>query len=65
VTRWLATITAPGAGAPGSPARRIACCAGISIIRLLAGKQVDSRTECTHLARVRPPLAAGARPPGP
>jgi hypothetical protein len=65
VTRWLATVAAPGAPAPGPPARRIPCCAGISIIRLLAGKQVDSRTECTNLAQVWPPLAAGARPPGP
>ena len=35
-TRWQATS---GTGAP--------CCAGISIVRLLAGKQVDSHTEFT------------------
>ncbi len=45
VTQWLATTLGPG-GAAGPPPRRIPCCAGISIIRLLAGKQVDSRTEC-------------------
>ena len=39
-TRWRAT-TAPTDGAP--------CYAGISIIRLLAGKQVDSHTEYTDL----------------
>ena len=38
--RWRAT-TAPTDGAP--------CYAGISIIRLLAGKQVDSHTEYTDL----------------
>jgi hypothetical protein len=47
VTRWLATTTAPAAD--GNRAGRIPCCAGISIIRLLAGKQVDSHTECTNL----------------
>jgi hypothetical protein len=26
------------------------CCTGISIVRLLAGKQVDSHTECTNLS---------------
>ena len=35
VTRWRATTA------------RTECCAGISIIRLLAGLQVDSLTECT------------------
>jgi predicted ester cyclase len=51
VTRWRATITEDGTGhAP--------CYEGISIIRLLAGKQVDSHTEYTDLSR--PPRAAGA-----
>jgi hypothetical protein len=50
VTRWLATTAAPGAQPAAVCARRIPCCAGISIIRLLAGKQVDSRTEYTSLA---------------
>jgi hypothetical protein len=48
VTRWLATTMEPMGEPAGSPARHVPCCAGISIIRLLAGKQVDSRTECTH-----------------
>jgi hypothetical protein len=50
VTRWQATVPAVQARAPLVPARRAACYAGISIIRLLAGKQVDSHTECTNLA---------------
>ena len=37
-TRWRATSTGP-----------VRCCAGISIVRLLAGKQVDSHTEYTDL----------------
>lgn len=49
VTRWRATIPAPEAQAPLLPAGRSACYAGISITRLLAGKQVDSHTECTNL----------------
>ena len=49
VTRWHATVPAREAQAPPAPARRTACCAGISITRLLAGKQVDSHTECTNL----------------
>jgi len=49
VTRWHATVPAREAQAPVTPAGRTACCAGISIIRLLAGKQVDSHTECTSL----------------
>jgi predicted ester cyclase len=49
VTRWRATIPAPQAQAPLLPAGRSACYAGISITRLLAGKQVDSHTECTNL----------------
>jgi tripartite-type tricarboxylate transporter receptor subunit TctC len=48
VTRWLATTMGPG-GEPAGSLRYVPFCAGISIIRLLAGKQVDSRTECTHL----------------
>lgn len=47
VTRWQATTTAAG-GQPAACAGWIPCCAGISIIRLLAGKQVDSRTEYTQ-----------------
>jgi predicted ester cyclase len=40
-TRWRAT-TAPTGSTP--------CYAGISIIRLLAGKQVDSHTEYTNVS---------------
>ena len=39
-TRWQATSTG-----------RTCCCAGISIVRLLAGKQVDSHTVYTDLTR--------------
>jgi hypothetical protein len=49
VTRWQATTAAPGVRPAAACAGRIPCCAGISIIRLLAGKQVDSRTEYTRL----------------
>jgi predicted ester cyclase len=48
VTRWHATVPR-GPQAPLAPAGRTACYAGISITRLLAGKQVDSHTECTNL----------------
>ena len=40
VTRWRATT---------APTARTRCYAGISIIRLLAGKQVDSHTEYTSV----------------
>ena len=43
VTCWQATTAAPDA----PPAGRTACCTGISVIRLPAGKQVDSHTACT------------------
>ena len=49
VTRWRATTTAPAARDGGAPTGRAQCYAGISIIRLLAGKQVDSHTEYTDL----------------
>ena len=47
VTRWQATTMARSALAADAHSGGIPCCAGISITRLLAGKQVDSRTECT------------------
>ena len=48
VTRWQATAT-PAGGTPATACSGwIPCCAGISIIRLLAGMQVDSRTEYTR-----------------
>jgi predicted ester cyclase len=56
VTRWHATVPAREAQAR-PPAGRTACYAGISITRLLAGKQVDSHTECTN-------LTASCRPAG-
>ncbi len=46
VTRWRATARAPDAKAP---AACTGSCSGISVTRLLAGKQVDSHTalSCT------------------
>jgi predicted ester cyclase len=60
-TRWHATVPAPQAQDPLAPAGRTAHYAGISITRLLAGKQVDSHTECTSLA---PNPARRQRPDG-
>jgi len=56
-TRWRATVPAREAQAPRAPAGRAACCAGISVTRLLAGKQVDSHTECAVLT-ASPALAS-------
>jgi predicted ester cyclase len=50
VTRWRATVPAREAQAPLTPAGRTACYAGISVTRLLAGKQVDSHTEWSRAA---------------
>jgi predicted SnoaL-like aldol condensation-catalyzing enzyme len=50
-TRWRATTKAPGARATAASTDCTPCYAGISIIRLLAGKQVDSHTEYTGLTR--------------
>ena len=63
VTRWHATVPAREAQAPLAPRGRAACCAGISITRLLAGKQVDSHTECTNLT-ASPALASLPITPG-
>ena len=49
VTRWRATVPVREAQASLAPAGRAACYAGISVTRLLAGKQVDSHTECAVL----------------
>jgi predicted ester cyclase len=57
VTRWRATVPAREAQAPRPPAGRAAFYAGISITRLLAGKQVDSHTECGILTAS--PAASG------
>jgi predicted ester cyclase len=59
-TRWHTTVPAPQAQDPLTPAERTAYYAGISIIRLLAGKQVDSHTECTNLATNPAPAPAPA-----
>jgi len=60
-TRWRATAPACEAPAPLTPAGRTACYAGISVTRLLAGKQVDSYTECAVLT-ASPAPARLARP---
>jgi SnoaL-like polyketide cyclase len=52
VTRWQAATRVPGAHAAGASVECVRCCSGISIVRLLAGKQVDSHTEC-HFPRGR------------
>jgi len=57
VTRWRATVPAREAQTPLAPGRT-ACYAGISVTRLLAGKQVDSYTECA-CAGLRPPTPVG------
>jgi predicted SnoaL-like aldol condensation-catalyzing enzyme len=49
-TRWHATTETPVTGARPASTDRTACYTGISIIRLLAGKQVDSYTEYRNLA---------------
>lgn len=58
-TRWTATTTESGAKAAGAPAGRTPGYAGISIIRLLAGKHVDS---CTEMAPLRDPAATTPSP---
>jgi SnoaL-like polyketide cyclase len=50
VTRWHATVYGRDPWAADAPKGRIPCCAGISIVRVLAGKQVDSHTEYRSLA---------------
>ena len=49
-TRWQATSSASASRANGGDAGPTRRCDGISIIRLLAGKQVDSHTEYTQVA---------------
>lgn len=66
-TRWRATTKAPLARATTAPTGRAPCYAGISIIRLLAGKQVDSYTEYTNVtpsATSRPAGDAESSAPG-
>jgi predicted SnoaL-like aldol condensation-catalyzing enzyme len=50
VTRWEATTSAPQPQVSSAAIERAPCCVGISIIRLLAGKQVDAHTECRSVA---------------
>lgn len=54
VTRWQAT-TSESDGRPASaPTGAVRCCEGISIVRLIAGKQVDSHTQYSDLTSARP-----------
>lgn len=53
VTRWRVTTQAPRSPTP-SASIGVPRCAGITIIRLLAGKQVDAHTQCA-----KPPAPAG------
>jgi hypothetical protein len=72
-TRWRATTEAPVARATTAATGRTLCYAGISIIRLLAGKQVESHTEYTDVtpsatfkaAEDGDSSAPGARPAAP
>jgi hypothetical protein len=48
-TRWRATTNASGGRVATGPSDRTPCYVGISIIRLLAGKQVESHTEYTDV----------------
>jgi predicted SnoaL-like aldol condensation-catalyzing enzyme len=56
--RWHATIQPPASGDPEPPTRY----SGISIIRLLAGKLVDSHTACARLDPADDALEAAAPP---
>jgi hypothetical protein len=51
VTRWHA-MTAGSPLARSALAEPTPCCAGITIIRLLAGKQVDEHTQYTRVPRL-------------
>jgi predicted ester cyclase len=53
VTRWRATFSA-GSTTTVAPAGAWANCAGITITRLLAGKQVDAYTHCDRTCPARP-----------
>lgn len=55
VAHWQATVTSSNPRTDGSPSGRVRCCEGISIIRLLAGKQVDAHTEYTRFGPVAAP----------
>jgi predicted SnoaL-like aldol condensation-catalyzing enzyme len=47
VLRWRATASSPGTSATADPPR---CWSGISVIRLLAGRQVDMHTAVAQVA---------------
>jgi len=49
VTRWQATTSESAGRPPGAPPGAVRCCEGISIVRLIAGKQVDSHTQYSDL----------------
>ena len=51
VVRWRAT--AAPVVKPSGPPTRVAPVAGVSIVRFLAGKQVDARTEFAPCAQLR------------
>jgi predicted SnoaL-like aldol condensation-catalyzing enzyme len=51
VIRWQATVPAPPSATECGVATR--CRSGISVVRLIAGKQVDSHTGYTDDVRVR------------
>ncbi len=55
VTRWHATATAIDTLPDGITIPRTLRYGGISIIRLLAGMQVNSHTECTNLTSLHRP----------
>lgn len=52
VIRWRATTApdTPSASASNGP---VQCCEGISIVRLVAGKQVDSHTQYTNFVSAK------------
>ncbi len=54
VTRWRAAVAPPSAPADAGTRGWTVAYRGISIIRVLAGKQVDSHTECIGLFRGAP-----------
>lgn len=54
VTRWKATTPASDGRAASVPAGPVDCCEGISIIRLMAGKLVDSHTQYSNFTSARP-----------
>ena len=47
VTRWRTTARGPPTLLPNASIGPCGRCAGITIVRLLAGKQVDAHTTCT------------------